>query len=376
MAFLIEKLVGNPVIRKDEKRLTTILRPPPARPRDVFEQIGAQGREPTLEGLLRGIQHGGADPRDITFAFLGRWPTGAELAALPTPYRVGAHIRSLVQSKEFRRTFVRRIFDAFPERKRLIHIAIPRSGTDYILKSAPIEHPVLDPAIADAVNVQTVELFKRLGPMLYRLPVANTLMVSVPRLPEFVSLQPETVGLLGAHLPVPLYRPTDLLFAVVRDPEEILLSQAHAILAALQNSAAAADPKMRRWRERVGVPPAPTDKRGARDCVRRILADLDLRNPICTALGDGTAGHAIEVCRVSRISLIGMERLTEWARGNVCADPDFDVTRTPFVLKADDLSESERSALHARLEEDRIFYAHFRTAFEASETVAVSGKAL
>src|SRR5580658_7199818 len=126
MASLLESLLEGPVQREDKHRLSVTKRPFPERPRDVFDVFAAMGRTGSLEGLLRGIDFRLADPRMVSFAVLGRWPTWQELTDLPDPYKAQQHLRRLVLGEEFRRGVAARMLMAFPEKRRLLFVRLPR----------------------------------------------------------------------------------------------------------------------------------------------------------------------------------------------------------------------------------------------------------
>ena len=122
MASLIESLLNDPVRRLDNKRIDIVRRPMPTRQRDMLELLAALGPNASMEALRRGIDMRNADPRTTFFAVLGRWPSQAELEALGPTYETWPHLRRLLISEEFRAPIVRRVLDAYAEKRRLLFI--------------------------------------------------------------------------------------------------------------------------------------------------------------------------------------------------------------------------------------------------------------
>lgn len=372
MPFLIEQLVGEGVKRKDDKRLATFLRPAPLRPRDLLDLIAAQGRQATFEAVIRGVDLRGAEPRALFFAGLGRWPTAAEVAAFANPYVPQNHLRALLRAPEFRRFFARRALDAFAERRRLFHVRMPRCGTAYIARGADVEHPVLPLDITGLPENSLGKLFEVLGPALYRFTTANTIFMATDRLEPLVYppvASPDDPDPLAWTFAPPPLRVTDLAFAVIRDPEALLLSQINAVLTALAGDAAQDAPPLARLRRKLGAAAA-----APRDAARRILDTVDTRNPICTALGDGTAEGALALCRVSDVALVRLDRLTPWLHTSLGCEPLDPVEVSRPVLRLEDLADADRTALRARIDQDRLFYDRFAAAFAEGGVTFVPGR--
>jgi hypothetical protein len=363
MAFLIDSLIGNPVQRQDDRRLTITRRPLPQRPRDFFELFAAMGATATIEGFFRGIDLFGADPRTAFFMILERWPTTEELAALETPYRAPAHITSLLRSKEFRVPICRRLLEAFPERQRLLYVRIPRCAGQHVMGMMEGKHPVI-PLDFGAPQFRDLDLVvQTLGTILGLFGTSRSLVVVQPHVDAF--LAPPARKVIGGdplhwELAQPPCRSTDLLFAIIRPPEEILLSQVNALLTALRLPPADNEPAEVAAARSHHDPlpkfdqPAEWTRLG-----QRILARSETANPICTALGDGTSDSALATCARSPIELVGLDGYPGWARRAFDAAPPDPVGVSTVFLQRQDLTPAERTRLADLTSEDRILYERF-----------------
>jgi hypothetical protein len=363
MAFLIDSLIGNPVQRKDDRRLTITRRPLPQRPRDFFELFAAMGANATIEGLFRGVDLKGADPRLIFFMVLDRWPTAEELAAVETPYRAGPHIRALMRTAEFRTPICRRLLEVFQERQRLLYIRIPRCAGEHVMAMMDRKHPVV-PLDLGTAKYRDVDLVTRtLGALLGLFGNSRSLVVVQPNIAPFLA-PPSHQGVgedpLHWELAQSPCRSTDRLFAIVRPPEEIVLSHVNGLLTMLRQPPLEDEPAhIAAVRKQYGELPAPDKASEWKQLGRRILARTEIRNPICTALGDGTAENALATCRRSPIELVGLDGYAEWGRRAFDNAPPDPINVSTPILRRDDLTQVDAAHLADLTSEDRVLYARF-----------------
>jgi hypothetical protein len=201
----------------------------------------------------------------------------------------------------------------------------------------------------------------------------RTLAIALPSMAPFVSTGKEDSALHwdGAQPPC---RIGDLLFAVVRPPRDLALSQVNATLHAMRAGGAPPLPAM--IRDRVGPPPEGKNLGAWRNFGRALLPEIVSTNPICHALGDGTADGAIQACACVPLQLVALARLDEWAR--VALGP-MDTPRRIFpepILRAEDLAPNEREIVDSRTAEDRDVYARFDAKLSAGALPWVAGAAL
>jgi hypothetical protein len=376
MPSLLETLLAQGVERKDNKRLTAMLRPMPIKQRDVFDFIVAQGREPSFQGIVRSVELKGADPRTLIYVTLGRWPTAAEIDALPDPYKAKHHLRDLLGSLEFRQSFVRRLLDAFPDRRRLLHVRIPRCGGNNAMETAAIRHPIMPRDMADNPDMDLADVLGAIGGALYRFNSASTVVLSSPRLRPYIAPeQAPTSDLDPLHwnLSPPPCRVGDTLFATIREPRSLLISLVNAILSGLRGTPCGQEQAVAPWRKRLETLPAENQTGAWKDIGRRIARDLTLTNPICTALGDGTAQAAIDACRATPIDLVGLARQTDWIRTAFDSEPAEPSHRSESVLTWEDLAADDMTRLDTLIAEDRIFHDRFQARFDPSQVSSIKG---
>lgn len=376
MANLLESLLEGSVQRSDKHRLTVSRRPFPERPRDVFDAFAVMGHAASLEGLMRAFEFKHADPRMVAFAALGRWPTWQELTDLPDPYKPQSHLRRLVLGAEFRRGLAARMLLAFPEKRRLLHVSLPRGAGARAVETMSTHHPVLPLDLDENRFRDHNVLMPAIGAFANLFETTRTLAVSLPAMAAFVTPGRPGTELSALHWDSaqPPCRVGDLLFAVLRPPRERALSAVNAALHALRAGDGLALPAP--LRGRIGPPPEGTNLGAWRNFGRALLPEIVSPDPVCRALGDGTAAGTLEACACVPIQLVALPRFDEWARVAIGPmETPRRVSPEP-ILRAEDLAAAERDMLDGRTAEDRAFYARFDAKLSAGTLPAVAGPAL
>jgi hypothetical protein len=372
MVNLLEALLSSGKLkRQDGTHLTIQRRPLPTSPRQLMELFGAMGVAATFQGLIRGLDIKGATAHQITYIVLGRWPTSAEIATFADPYETKPHLFGLLRSDEFRANFVHRMCEAFPERHRLLFVQIPRSAGQTVIATMDGRHPLLPNGFTDSRFRNPAALAETLGRVFSRLAASNALAIAQPQLSAFLDV-PDTKALgpdpLAWRISAAPCRLTDLLFAIMRDPESRALGQVNALLAACHAGEAGIPATIKARLDPAARRPRLADWR---QFGSDILAETILRNPICHALGDGTADGAMQACARSPLHLVAIEQFKAWARSALDATPPDPAAPTEPCIRKDSLTRTERDIIDGATSQDRMFYARFAARLKATELPAV-----
>lgn len=366
---LLNSLLGSNPVRQDDKLLLPVRRPFFLRPRDVFEIIVALGDQATVKSLLQCVELRLAEPRILHFMFLNRWPTEAELAAVPTPYRPQEQLRALITCKEFRAGLFRRICDCYPERTRLLFIRIPRCAGEHFIATANDMHPIFPNDIAVHRPRDENVFVPALGRLLGRFTLTRTLMAVSPTAGAFTQeTRPEASNPAYAEsglewtINAPPRRAYDRLFTVIREPTGLMLSQVNAIVDALRQPSSSDTSDIAAWRKRMAIDLTRSDNAGLKAAARSILQSLPLANPICHALGNGTAADALRVARYQDIEIAEFGRYMDWVKYTWDVEPNPPMNQSEAHLKPADLTTDDRARLQALTSEDQTFYAAFQSA--------------
>jgi hypothetical protein len=263
---------------------------------------------------------------------------------------------------------------AFPEKRRLLFVRLPRSAGQATVDHLEGLHPV-PPAFIGGRDYRDAAVFMPLiGACANRFDITTTLAVCASRMATFVTpgglaSDQNDDGLQWRGVE-PVFRPGDLMFAILRPPRDVALSQVNAALAALGSDEASV---ARPLRQRFGRPPPAGKATAWRALGREMLGEVVARNPVCHALGDGTAAGALAACRCVPIQLVGLGRYEAWAR--VAIGP-WEAPRQiggEAMLRREDVAADVLTELVA---EDEVFYGRFEAAMAGNAVPYVLGTAL
>jgi hypothetical protein len=209
--------------------------------------------------------------------------------------------------------------------------------------------------------------------------IARGIGVSLPHVGGFID--PPGATVTGAD---PLqwavesspYRAIDLLFALIRPPVALALSQVNGTLTALRDQPDT--PGLRRIAAQLGALPAAGDHASWKQLARKLLKESLPSNPICTALGDGTTAGAVASCGRVPIELVNLENdhYREWARPAVNQQLLDPIGVSEPFLKPADLTQADHAAISARLGEDMAFFDLFMRRLKKSGLPMVRGPEL
>jgi hypothetical protein len=377
MASLIESLVAGSLLRADSKRLAVARRPAPKRLREVLEVFGAMGTTASFQGLGRAIDLRDASPQILSNAVLGRWPTNAELAEQAEGYTGSRHVKRMLVSEEFRGSFIRRAFEAFAEKQRLLHIRIPSCAGQHV--AALLQHAcsVVPTDIASQRYASPEAMGPLLGQIFNNINNVRGFALSLPRLAPFIdppASRQEGSDPLGGPMPQTAFRAVDLLFAIIRPPEALALSQVNGTLTVLRDK-----PDLNTLQPIAAslgrLPPAGRASEW-KDLARKLLTDHLPRNPICHALGDGTAAGALAACARVPIELVSLDTYLEWSRPAIDPKPIEPIGVSVPFLEPADLTGQERDIIAERMAEDIAFYARYTARKAANGLPLVRGPEL
>ena len=193
------------------------------------------------------------------------------------------------------------ILHAYPEKRRLIFVHIPKcAGTDMEANLG-----ARYPSIHQTLSVPNWTPPERLQAVVDQI--------------ELRLRKAETIFVAGHHrlkwvLENGLYRPAvDRLFTIIREPKDILRSALNYTIGRLMADPEGSQPDTRGWLRGLGVsnvlgkPPSDLG-------LLALQSNAIPRNALCQSLGSGTAESALDMIRSSGIEITETARYSEWAR--------------------------------------------------------------
>lgn len=253
----------------------------PATPRALLDLIALCHSPADLESVLGRVEWSGAGPSTIAYLVHGAVPAAPGTKAFATGYDPVRHLWEELHSPRFQRNVLAHVLAAFPEIRRDVFIHVPKcAGTDLVLNLAP-RRVSIGRVMEEPDWLPAEEMLPALGEIVRTLAHAGDVFVY-------------------GHIPVHDYatrigvRPGDRLFTVVRDPVDLIVSQANHTVSRLMMDPSGSAPDTRDFLSLLGISALPdaTDLASLRQIAVRVLhvPEICQHNTICSYLGGFEAG--------------------------------------------------------------------------------------
>lgn len=313
---------------------------PPASLRDTMRLFGKFRPARGLAEFFLRPEWSGLSGRHLAHALLDRPPAAGE--EWPDG---GAQV--VFESAAFRDRLCLRLARALPNKRRLLFVHLPKcAGTDFegvLRRRMPLLHPTIESAAA--VPPEQLAAWLR-------------------RLAEALA-DSETIA-YGGHTALPFYldeglfRVSDRIVTVIREPRAIIISFANYIMARFDRQPDLAAIDTRGWADMLGItsfdPAMPAAERRA--MALRVMTTPGILpvNPLCALLGDGTAAGAMAQLARAPVEFTTVERYEAWLAARFPGTESRRANAQPALIGWDDLSSEQRRQLEAATEEDRPLY--------------------
>jgi hypothetical protein len=320
-----------------------------------------------LNSLLSQIDFGSVTRRQIYFSVLGRAPENVRQAVDGLDYRPRAHFANALRSDEFQNRIREIALAAFPEKRRVIFVHVPKcAGTDMRV-ALRRRYAFLHHDFALARITGKAALFQALHDFALSVHLSDGIAIT-------------------GHAPLRWYierkipRFDDDLFSTIRHPREIMFSYISYILTRLLKTRDAPAPDTTDWLSHIGmtaIPPDPTPSYLA-DLGGRLLRCKPVTTPnlLCEILGRGTASSAIEAIVVSNIELTDTSRYSAWRRQKFGFDPPNRINPSEPLFTPETATEADRSLIDEMIEEDIVLYERIQQQLGRADSLSVRGSAL
>lgn len=324
--------------------------PAPETPRDTFELFSLYDRGQGLYNLLRQLNFAGRSARQIGYAALGgAVPAAHKVQPAWKPEAARDLLNDLLMSRDFQENILRLFLDAFPEKRRLLFVHIPKcAGSD-------LSHHLVGryPSIAEQQSAPNWTdkrlLFEALSDTVRRLRFSDTI---------FVRGHVNLADYLGQGLA----RPYDRLFTILREPVDIAISQVNYILMRLKDDVAAGEfqPDTREWlpilkpEEMTGELSDEFLRRLGKRALR--MPEIVMPNPMCRWLGGGDAAAVLARLAAHEVEVTNTRQYPQWRRQRWGIDADTRQNESIKFLTSQTVGEEDLAYLRSISVEDANLY--------------------
>jgi hypothetical protein len=341
--------------------------PAPTDVRQTLLAFALYNASEELNSLLSQIDFTGVTRRQLYFSVLGRAPENVRQAVDGADYRPRAHFANALRSDEFQNRIREIALAAFPEKRRVIFVHVPKcAGTDMRV-ALRRRHAFLHHDFALARITDKPALFQALHDFALRVHLSDGIAIT-------------------GHAPLRWYverkipRFDDDLFSTIRHPREIMYSYISYILTRLLKTRDAPAPDTTEWLAHMGMAAMPPDATPAylADLGGRLLRCKPVATPniLCDVLGRGTAGSAIETIVTSNIELTDTSRYSAWRREKFGFDPPNRINPSDPLFTPGIASTADRALIDDMIGEDMVLYERILRQLDASESLSIRGSVL
>jgi len=318
-----------------------------------------------VSGLAKRINFTDVKSSQMYLSILQRPPETRNLVRWDDEgYDPSQHFCETLWSDEFQIRILRLLLSSFPEKRRLIHIHIPKSaGSHFFAKMAPI-YPCINHVIQVPSLTSKQELMEILAGFASIVEFYDFLMVHGHFSLNYV------VQEIGVRF-------GDEIFTVVRDPVSSAISMANYVVTRLMADPSGSYADTRQWLDLLGMETFPEGC--SSDNVKAVaLAALhDDRiahlNPICHHLGDGTSESAINNIVINNVEITDTCRYDRWLEGRWGISTGSRINQSLPILNHDDVIPQLSERLSYLCSEDIKVFEAVKSRLDARDAPSIKG---
>lgn len=352
-------------LAEDEPRLLA----PPSDPRGLFDWLGLYDQPGGLAQLLSRLEFGGERPQHTHYAVFGTHPELVEEVLRWGSYYPRDHLHELLLSEAFQTGLIALFLRAFPEKRRLIFVHIPKcAGTDLTFHFRA-RHPSLEHSLTDPNWTSKPAMLRRIARVVAHVHTSDSIFVH-----GHINLRD--------HIAADIIRPTDRIFTVIRDPLAAAISQINYILTRFEQDMAAGQlrPDTREWSQimDLGATPERMSNAFVRRVTRAALRDttLTVPNALCRWLGGGGAQRVVERLSSYDVEVTDVERYNGWLRAAWGIDVATRWNESKKFISIQDLATDDVAHLNEVTRDDQRLYRTVERIMTAGGKLSLSGEDL
>lgn len=334
--------------------------------RELFE-LFALGRPGDLPGLLDRLDFAGVIPHQVYQLVHERAPERLDLFMRPAGYDARKHMEAALLSAEFQEKALPHLLHAFPEKRRDVFIHVPKcAGTDLILNVGARQLSV--PKMLEEEGwVSKQQLFEAL----------RCLVQAVPYYESFFVYGHMSLGSFVRRVGV---RAGDRIFTVIREPLELMLSQANYAVTRLRQDPTGHDPDAREFLARFEMDRLP-DSISLVDlkalALRALLhPEIARADRISAYLGDEQSPRyetALSNLVRYNVEITTTRHYRQWLAERWGISSQSRHNMSDHWLSADDLDDSTLADLSGRTSEDQKVFEVVSSLLSRSGKPAITG---
>jgi hypothetical protein len=312
-------------------------------------------------GVARG------SPRQIYHAVHNRPPDSLDSSLPVSEYNPVAGFIGALSSLEFQENLASHILRAFPEKRRLFFVHIPKTAGVDLATHMICRYPSLNTNLLNRIlTPKREQIFLAIKHIVLELPLSDTIFIS-------------------GHTPLGVYqkwagngiRYQDHVFTVIREPLEQIVSQINYTLTRIFSDETPIAPDTAGWRREFGVPddsPRPSGD-AIMQLARRVLRHkgVVVPNVICTFLAGSSYEEAIVRTVAHDLEVVELKQLDQWTEQNWNVTERTRLNSSEKYLSVNDLSSDDLAYAREISQDDFKYYETIMAAYERHGGTSVRG---
>ena len=254
------------------------------------------------------------------------------------------------------------VLNAFPEKRRVIFVHVPKcAGTD-MQTTLERYYPTLNQHLCQPELTSRARMFQHLHEFAVGIPLADSIAVCGHQS-------------LRWYLDRSLIRFEDDVFTFIRHPRDLLYSYVSFILTRAVENAGRERRDVAHWLSEIGLESLEPNPSAA------YLAELGRQllrtrkpNIICSYLGTGTAASAFTAMRQSDIEITDVARYSEWRRRKFGFEPAKRVNPSKPLFTPEIATKADRELIDEMIAEDMIVYEALLERLRAQDELSIRGR--
>jgi len=338
--------------------------PAPATLRQTFQLFSLYRSDQGVSSIAGQLDWSGVTPAQIYHAVLGRLPESKVMAIAKGDYSAHQHFIDSIESREFREAIIENVVTAYPEKRRLIFVHIPKcAGTDLEINLSE-RFPTLSREIITRTFVEADRFFADVADVVFHVLLSDSIF-----------LTGHTT--LKWYLDNGIYRFGDKIFSVVRDPQDLILSLVNYVVMTIRSDPEILRADTARWLADLGevsIAPDMSYTEGIA-LARRVLRSTNIvqSNYLCSFLGEGTAESTIDILARSDIEICTIKRYKAWKRQVWGMLEESHHNRSNPILTRENISHEDLQYIKSLISEDEKFYRWITNLMDRSNSSSIRG---
>ena len=360
-----QRLEPTAALAEDEPRLLA----PPSDPRSLFDWLGLYDERGGLAQLLSRLEFGGERPEGTHYAAFGAYPRSVEDVLRWGTYYPRDHLHDLLLSDAFQTGLIPLFLRAFPEKRRLIFVHIPKcAGTDLSFHFRA-RHPSLERSLTDPAWTPKPAMLRRISRVVAHVRTADSIFVH-----GHINL--------ADHIAAGIIRPTDRIFTVIREPLAAAISQVNYILTRFEEDLTGGQlrPDTAEWSRVMDLGPTPA--RMSDDFIKRLTTAalrtkrLTVPNSQCLWLGGEGTQAVVDRLATYDVEVSEVERYNAWLQATWGIEAKTRWNASKKFIALQDLTTDDLGYLVGITREDQRLYRTVERLLTSTGKLSLSGEDL